>query len=136
MRRAGRRGTWLAPPRFVNIPPQITFRDIEPTDAIRNAVEAKTAELEQFCDDIMHCRVVIEAPHRRHRKGTLYRVRIDLTVPGEQLVIGRHPAEHAAHHDVLVAVRDAFQAAQRRLDRWREGRAAGKIRPWREASTG
>ncbi len=116
----------------MNIPPQITFRDIEPTDAIRNAVEAKTAELEQFCDDIMHCRVVIEAPHRRHRKGKLYRVRIDLTVPGEQLIIGRNPAEHAAHHDLYVAIRDAFDAARRQLEdfmRRRRGQVKERVGP-------
>jgi cold shock CspA family protein len=57
---------------------------------------------------------VIEA-RRRRRKGDLYHVRIDLTVPGAEIVVRRDPPEDHVHEDVVVAVRDAFKAARRRL---------------------
>jgi cold shock CspA family protein len=45
-------------------------------------------------------------------------VRIDLTVPGQELVVSRDPAENQAHTDAYVAVRDAFDAAKRQLEKY------------------
>lgn len=96
-------------------PIQITFRHMEPSPAIEAAVREKAAKLDAFFDRITGCRVVIEAPHRRHHQGKLYHVRIDLTVPGEELVVRRDPPEHREHEDPYVAVRDAFDAMKRQL---------------------
>ncbi len=94
---------------------QITFRDIPPSPAIEARIRAEAAELEQFYDRITRCRVVVELPHRHQQQGRLYGVRIDLTVPGEEIVIGREPGHDHAHEDVYVAIRDAFDAAKRQL---------------------
>lgn len=95
---------------------QISYRDVPATDAIEAKVRERAARLERYHDHIMGCRVMIESPHRRHHQGNLYHVRIDLTVPGGELVITREPTEHHAHEDLYVAIRDAFDAAQRRLE--------------------
>jgi ribosome-associated translation inhibitor RaiA len=58
--------------------------------------------------------VVVEAPHRQHKKGTLYHIRVDLTLPGEEIVVDRDPDDHA-HEDVYIAIRDAFEAVRRQL---------------------
>jgi cold shock CspA family protein len=60
--------------------------------------------------------VAVETPHRHHHRGNLFHVRIDITVPGRELVVGRSPAAHHAHEDVYVAIRDAFRAAARQLE--------------------
>ncbi len=100
----------------MQLPLQITFRDMPPSEAMEAAIREKAAKLEQFFDHIMGCRVVVEAPHQHHRKGKLYRVRIDITVPGAELVVNRSPDDHHAHEDAYVAIRDAFDAARRQLD--------------------
>jgi cold shock CspA family protein/ribosome-associated translation inhibitor RaiA len=118
---------------------QITFRNMPPSEAIENNIREKAAKLETFYNRIMGCRVTVEAPHRHHHKGKAYHVRIDLTVPGDEIVINRapirldavklvkarasendliehhQPSKHAAHADVYVAIRDAFNAAGRKL---------------------
>ena len=94
----------------MRLPLQITARDIELTEAIETAVRKKAEKLDQFSDRIMACRVVIECPHKHQHKGVLYNVRIDLTVPGAELVVKREPNE-----DLYVALRDAFDAAARQL---------------------
>ncbi len=96
-------------------PLQIAFRDFPPSEAVEARIREEAAQLEQFYDRIQGCRVVVETPHRRHQQGKLYTVRIDLTVPGHELVIGRKPRQHHAHEDVYVAIRDAFDAAKRQL---------------------
>ena len=99
----------------MQLPLQITFRYMEPSAAIEARIRERVAKLDRFYDRIMSCRVIVEAPHRHHHQGKLYHVRVDLTVPGGELVVSREPAEHHAHEDVYVAIRDAFDAAQRRL---------------------
>lgn len=108
-------------------PLQIVFRDIPPSDAVEADVRKKAAKLDQVYDRIMSCRVVIEWPHGHHNKGRLYHVVIDLTVPGEELVINRSAEKNHAHEDVYVAVRDAFNAARRKLQDFAR-RQRGKIK--------
>ena len=96
-------------------PLQINFRDIPPSDAVEDRVREKAVSLDKFYDQIMACSVMIEAPHGHHHKGNLYHVRIDLTVPNGEIVVNRDPKENHAHEDVYVAIRDAFDAARRKL---------------------
>lgn len=96
-------------------PIQITFRDIPRSEALEANIREKAAKLDQFYDKIMACRVIVERPHGHHHQGQLYHVRIDLTVPGGELLIKRDPKDHHAHEDPYVTVRDAFKAARRKL---------------------
>lgn len=100
----------------MKLPLQITFRNMERSDAIEADVRDKAAKLDEFFQHIMSCRVVVEAHHKHHHKGNLYHVRIDITVPGHELVVSREPKDDHAHEDAYVAVRDAFDAAKRQLE--------------------
>jgi ribosome-associated translation inhibitor RaiA len=95
---------------------RVTFRNMQPSAAVEADVRDRVEQLDSLFDRITGCRVVVEAPHRRHHKGNLFHVRIAITVPGRELVVGRDPAAHHAHEDVFVAVRDAFRAAARQLE--------------------
>jgi len=97
------------------VPPKVTFRGFPASAAIEADVREKIAKLETFFDRITSCRVTVESLHRRHHKGNLYHVSIDVQVPGTSLVVNRAPAEHAAHQDVYVAIRDAFDDVRREL---------------------
>lgn len=89
---------------------------MDPSPAVEERVRKKAAKLERFHDRIVGCTVVIEAPHRHQNKGKLYSVRVDISVPGKDVIVDRaKPADHA-HEDVYVAIRDAFNAATRRLE--------------------
>ena len=100
----------------MRLPLQITFRNMPHSSAIELAVRERAEKLDRFSDLIMGCRVVVESRHRQHRQGKLHHVRIELIVPGEDIVVRREPALHHAYEDVYVAVRDAFDAARRRLE--------------------
>ncbi len=100
----------------MQIPLQISFRNMDPSPAVEARIREKAAKLERFHDRIVGCTVVVEAPHRHHHKGKLYNVRIEISVPGKNVVVDRaRPIDHA-HEDVYVALRDAFDAAVRRLE--------------------
>jgi len=95
----------------MQIPLQITIRDIEPSEALEARIRDKAEKLEEFFKHITSCRVVVEVPHKHHRQGKQFNVRIDIGVPGSEIVVNRDHAE-----DVYVALRDAFDAAKRRLE--------------------
>ena len=99
----------------MQIPVEISFRGVPRWDRAETEVRKHAAELERFFDRITSCRVLIEAPHLHQQKGQLYHVRIDLTVPGREIVVKRDPVEHREHEDLYVAIRDAFHAARRQL---------------------
>ena len=96
----------------------ISFRDIEPSEAVERRVQERADRLAGLSDRITTCHVVVQAPHRHHHKGILYDVRIQLHVPGGELVVTREGSQDHAHEDVYVVIRDAFDVAERRLEEW------------------
>lgn len=109
-------GTRIARLERVDGPLQITFRGMPPSDAVEAEIRSWVDKLEEFSGRIISCRVLVEVPHRRRHQGHLYRVRVDVGVPGEHIVVGRSPDQHHAHEDAHVAIRDAFNATRRRLE--------------------
>jgi ribosomal subunit interface protein len=93
---------------------QITFRDMPPSEAVEQRIRERVAKLEEFHDRITACRVVVESARRR-QKGIAFQVRIDLTLPGEELAISRDHLNRRPADDIYVAVRNAFDAMERRL---------------------
>lgn len=100
---------------IMQVPLQIRFRNLEPSDAITAAVHKRARKLEQFADAIISCRVTIEAPHKHSRQGNLYHVTIDIRLPGDEIAVSRMPDDEQAHEDLYVVLRDAFDAARRQL---------------------
>ncbi|MGD8593156.1 MAG: HPF/RaiA family ribosome-associated protein [Gammaproteobacteria bacterium] len=99
----------------MKLPLQVSFRNMDSSAAVEANIREKAMKLDQFCDHIMSCRVIVESLHKHHHQGNLFHVRIDITVPDEELVVSRDPAKHHAHEDVYVVIRDAFDAARRQL---------------------
>lgn len=102
----------------MQIPLQITWRDIEKSEAVEAAVQEHAKKLDQFCDHITSCRVVVEVPHHHKHKGNIYHISIDITVPGKEIAVTRDPSQHHAHEDMYVTVRDAFAAAKRQVQNY------------------
>jgi ribosomal subunit interface protein len=97
-------------------PLQITFRDMPVSEAVEAKIRERADTLDKFFPNIVACHVAVESTARAHQKGKLYYLRVELTVPGKQIVSNRHPDQHHAHEDIYVAVRDAFDEARRQLE--------------------
>lgn len=118
---------------MTKIPVDIRFRNVDRPAQVGEWVGEMVIGLEKFYAGIMRCRVMVELPHRHHAQGNPYHVRIDLTVPGKEIVVKHQPTLYsalrqtdiieetksrevaAAHKDLYVALSDAFRAASRRL---------------------
>jgi hypothetical protein len=97
-------------------PIDIRFISVEPSAALDAFVRDWAGKLEHVGPGIERCDVVIDRPHRHHRHGRRYEVRIALAVPGPDIIVGDHGGLSGAHEDAFVAVRDAFRAARRQLE--------------------
>lgn len=95
----------------MQIPLQITMRDMDRSDTLDAAIHEHAAKLEQFHSRITRCRVTVEQLRRHHLQGRHFAVKIDLRVPGREIAATRDHDE-----DVYVALRDAFDSAKRQLE--------------------
>jgi len=112
---------------------QITFRNMKRSKEVEAWITDEVAKLETFYNQLMRCRVAVEVPHRHHKRGWPYHIRVDLTVPGGEIVVKREPSlnararqlgereskkqteVHIPHKKLRQAIDDAFKAAGRRL---------------------
>lgn len=114
------------------LPLQITFRSMRSSEQVKRWIREEANKLDEFHKKITGCHVVVELPNRRRKSGNLFHVRVDLTVPGGEIVVKRQPnlrvlpgrTERQAaksleiqvpHKNLRQAINDAFQAMQRQL---------------------
>jgi ribosome-associated translation inhibitor RaiA len=100
---------------IVTIPVQITFRHMESSPAVETRVRELADHLGTFSDRIQSCRVVVDSPHRHHHQGKVFNVKVQLAIPGEDVVVDMERPDRDGHEDVYVVLRDAFDAARRQL---------------------
>ncbi len=100
----------------MQLPLQISFRQMDRSPAIEAAVREKAGRLDKFAARITSCRVVIEPVGKHHQYGNQYEVRVDITLPNSEIVATREPSEHTEYKEIAIAIRDAFNSAVRQLE--------------------
>lgn len=111
----------------------ITLRGIDHSDTLENEVRKRIDTLARYYGAITSCHVVVERAQRHHERGNRFHVRIDLTVPGDEIAVAHEGSLHATakdlqydknvprtepgpeHQHAFVAIREAFDAMRRRL---------------------
>jgi cold shock CspA family protein len=117
----------------MQLPVQITFRNMDSSPTVAAKLREEAEKLSEFYESIMGIRMMVEIPHQHRQQGRRYHIRIDLTVPGGEIVVKHEPTlygslqqteavkrkkEHevaAPHKDIYIAIHDAFKAARRQL---------------------
>ena len=100
----------------MQLPLHITFRNTEPSEAIKGKIHERMDKLNKLYNHIISCEVTVEEPHKHKNKGNIYQVKIILSVPGDRIVASSEAHYNHAHEEAHVAVRDAFDAIQRQLE--------------------
>ncbi len=101
---------------LMKFPFRIQFRDVEKSDVVYNDIWDHADKLEKFYDRIVSCEVIVSAPHQSKKEGIIYHVQIRLHVPSKDIFINNEREKNGAHADIHVAIRDAFDAAKRKLE--------------------
>jgi cold shock CspA family protein len=89
---------------------------MERSPALEATIIDRASRLDRFASHIMSCRVVVEPAGRHHKHGNQFEVHIDITLPEGEVVATREPSEHKEYKDIDIAIRDAFDAATRKLE--------------------
>ena len=95
----------------MKLPVHIQFHGMAHSDALESSAREHASKLESFAPDIMSCRVGIDEEQKHKHQGRPFSVRIDLTLPGHELVVNR-----VQHEEVYVALREAFDDMKRQLE--------------------
>jgi cold shock CspA family protein/ribosome-associated translation inhibitor RaiA len=111
----------------MEIEPRITYRDFDPPLLADQPIRERIGKLERIAPRIIGCNVVAETLGRQHQTGNLYHFRIEVSVPGDDLVVNKQQNDKHAHEDFFVAMRDAFDAMERQL-RARSAKIRGDIK--------
>jgi ribosome-associated translation inhibitor RaiA len=99
----------------------ITFHQLDHSKALGQRISNKAQKLLKFHPYVSYCRIVVNQPHHHKHKGNLYNIHLEIKVPGQELVINKQPGVKThPHQDPYVAVDDAFKAAERSLNRYKE----------------
>jgi ribosome-associated translation inhibitor RaiA/cold shock CspA family protein len=99
----------------MQVPPEIAFRNIEPTDELKARILEGIESLEEVYDGIISCRVMVEETNPGRTSGKLNHVRLDITIPKNELVINRKPPARPTSYDLPQAISEAFDKARRQL---------------------
>ena len=94
---------------------QIVFHNMDQSTLICDAVNKRIRKLQRFCDRILAGRVVLDSPHNNHHKGKVYSVGLEIHTPSKEIRVNQEQHDNHAHEDLYVAIRDAFNAAERQL---------------------
>jgi ribosome-associated translation inhibitor RaiA len=107
---------------------------MEPSPAVTARIHQEAAKLDRCYPRITSCRVVIEAPHQKHKSREGFHIGIHVDVPRGEIVVRHEPTQRSAamqsgatkwvkhlevrgpHKDIYVIIRDAFAAARRQLE--------------------
>tara|TARA_R110002072_G_scaffold1655_11_gene13990 strand:- start:3273 stop:3851 length:579 start_codon:yes stop_codon:yes gene_type:complete len=99
---------------------QITFKDIDHSDAIEARIRERVAKLVAMSVNIRRCQVWVRAPHHRGNNPIAYVIDLSVQMTGTSLHVDHRPGDDTAHTDIYVAIRDAFNAMERQLRKWKD----------------
>lgn len=100
----------------MSTPIKITYRNVDPSEAVERNIRAHAEKLEEFDPRIHWCNVNVEAEGERQNKGRIYRIAVNLGLPGKTITVNRAGPHNPAHEDIYVAIRDSFAAAVRQVE--------------------
>jgi ribosome-associated translation inhibitor RaiA len=95
----------------MRVPLQITVLNLPQSAALETRVRKMADKLEKFHARIVSCRVNIEELRRHRSRGRLFHVRVDLRIPGKEIV-----SNHRHAKDPYLALRDSFLSLRRQLE--------------------
>ena len=92
------------------LPVEITARGVTLGAAEEADLRERIYKLETLYERVVSCHALVEVPGRHQRAGRVYSVRLDISVPGGELVVNHKPRD-----SLRSAVQGAFDAAERQL---------------------
>jgi len=108
----------------MQIPVEIAFHNIEPSQWVEDAIRDHIDRLERIFGRLTTCRVRVDQSNQ-NRNGTIPPVvHIEMSVPGHQEIVIAHEPGHLQTKfqspDLCNAINEAFRIAERRLAKFKD----------------
>jgi cold shock CspA family protein len=119
-------------------PLEIAFHGLNASPQVETEIRRHVDKLERRFGHMIGCRVAVELLHRQHKTGNLYDIRVEMEVPGGDLVVSHaphHAREKFARPNLQASLRDAFKVAERRLTDYKQ-QLSGEVKLHEEAFAG
>lgn len=96
-------------------PINVSFDGLERSDELEASILDQAEGLFRFHPRIHRVDVIVTQEGHKQR-GNRFRVQVNVAIPGNDVVVGRHHAGHEEHEDPYIAAHDSFRAAARKLE--------------------
>ncbi len=101
----------------MQVPAEISYQNCEASEDVRSEVARQVQHLEKFSPRITSCHVAVVGSDKRHRHGGAFKVDLRIAIPQHKdIIVNRSHRDVPEHGHILVAIRDAFSAAQRQIE--------------------
>lgn len=99
----------------MQVPPEMAFRGVQPTDDLKALILEGIEKLEAVHPRLITCRTMVDDVTPERRSGNNYRVRLEISIPHKTVIVDQSHPDGAEHHDVAQTIREAFSVARERL---------------------
>jgi ribosome-associated translation inhibitor RaiA/cold shock CspA family protein len=103
----------------MQVPLEIAFHNLEPSERAENEIRARVADLERIFDRLVSCRVRVDQRAKDLTHTIPPVVHIEVGIPGHGDVVVSHEPDHLLrkyqHPDLHKAINEAFRIAERQL---------------------
>jgi len=124
----------VSPKTETGLVPAVTFRHMKPSMTIEAAIVRNAQKLARVHSRIVWLRAVAERSTAHHRKGSVYRVELEIQVPGQTIAAASAKRRAYEHEDLRAAVREAFAAGERQLQDFVKRRSGATAQERRTSS--
>lgn len=102
---------------IVQTPLQITFRNLERSEALEGRIRERVGRLERLHPDIIGCRVVVETPYRSPGSGKVpVGLNVEVEIPGRTVVSKSAEEQRETKDGTGRVVTTVFDAIERQLE--------------------
>ena len=108
----------------MQVPVEIAFHNVEPTDWAKQSINEHIERLERIFGRIMTCRVRVDQRNRNSRETIPPVVHIEMSIPGHKELVVAHDPGHLQKRyqapDLHNAINEAFRIAEQRLTKYKD----------------
>jgi ribosome-associated translation inhibitor RaiA len=99
----------------MQVPLDIVFHNMDRSEAMEAQVRDRVARLERHTDNIIACRVVLEAPQKQVHHS-LIQIVLKVCLPNKEIVVKRERRRQGSKGDRQQVIGAAFDVAERQLE--------------------
>lgn len=99
----------------MQVPPEMAFRGVEPTDEIKALILDGIETLEGVYPNLISCRTMIADTTPSRHSGNSYRVRLEIGIPSKSVIVDQSHREADDPLSLGQTIKEAFVVARKRL---------------------